>query len=790
MRRRGGHELEEKMKLEKGHNKFKIFGSKELEKATNHFDDKNIIGRGGNGVVYKGVLENQDVVAIKKPKIINEDLKKQFGIETLILSDVNHVNIVKLLGCCLEMEMPLLVYEFVPNGTLSDLIHKNENRALVSLDTRLQIAYQSADALDYLHSKVSPQIIHGDVKPSNILLDMDNTVKISDFGASKMIPKGEKQFATLLQFTHGYIDPECLMTYALTYKSDVYSFGVLLLELFTGKKAINFAESEEQRSLVSTFAMFVSEKRVSEILDNQVKLEANMEFIQELTKLIKQCVKSNGEDRPTMKEVAEELYRLRTHKQHPFVRPYSLNGAICKADFNIKLETWAQVVLLKDPFFLIAPAVPADSGCQTRCGDVEIPYPFGMGGISRNCSWDVEIPYPSLEADWFQFNTSYITTSQSMQINGDGRVPVVMDWAIGMIPVISATVPRDTKAILTSPTDAKCLHALEYILDINECNQSNSCSSDANCQNLSDSYSCHCPEGTNGDAYNGTCIPNQKLSFVVKRNSLLLETEVPLLIYEFISNWTLSDHLHVSQNESKLSWDDRLRIASESAEAFAYLHSAASMFVFHRDVKSSNILLDDTFKAKVSDFGASRFIPLDQTHIVTAIHDTFGYIDPEYYQTSQLIEKSDVYSFGIILLELLTGKKPIFSTKDGLQPNLAMNFLQATRENMLLDLIEDCVLQEETKQEFLEISSLIEICLNLKCAKRPTMKDVEYKLQSTRKVRMKKKGVCILEGNEDVECLLSMSSHSSSQLVDEISQGNSRNYSFEKELMWSQNCLR
>ncbi|XP_042448048.1 putative wall-associated receptor kinase-like 16 [Zingiber officinale] len=319
MRRRGGHELEEKMKLEKGHNKFKIFGSKELEKATNHFDDKNIIGRGGNGVVYKGVLENQDVVAIKKPKIINEDLKKQFGIETLILSDVNHVNIVKLLGCCLEMEMPLLVYEFVPNGTLSDLIHKNENRALVSLDTRLQIAYQSADALDYLHSKVSPQIIHGDVKPSNILLDMDNTVKISDFGASKMIPKGEKQFATLLQFTHGYIDPECLMTYALTYKSDVYSFGVLLLELFTGKKAINFAESEEQRSLVSTFAMFVSEKRVSEILDNQVKLEANMEFIQELTKLIKQCVKSNGEDRPTMKEVAEELYRLRTHKQHPFV---------------------------------------------------------------------------------------------------------------------------------------------------------------------------------------------------------------------------------------------------------------------------------------------------------------------------------------------------------------------------------------------------------------------------------------------------------------------------------------
>ncbi|XP_074591401.1 putative wall-associated receptor kinase-like 16 [Curcuma longa] len=304
------------MNLEKGL-KFKIFRSKDLKKATNHFDDKNIIGKGGNGVVYRGVLENQDVVAIKKPKIIKEELKKEFGIETLILSNVNHVNIVKLLGCCLETEMPLLVYEFIPNGTLSQLIHENENRAPTSLDTRLRIAYESADALDYLHSKASPQIIHGDVKPSNILLDVDNTAKVSDFGASKLIPKGEKQFATLLGFTVGYLDPECLMTYKLTYKSDVYSFGVVLLELFTGKKAIGYEESNEESSLVSTFAMFEKQNNVLEILDNQVKLESNMKFIQELTELIKQCLKPKGEERPTMEEVAEELKRLRAHMQQP-----------------------------------------------------------------------------------------------------------------------------------------------------------------------------------------------------------------------------------------------------------------------------------------------------------------------------------------------------------------------------------------------------------------------------------------------------------------------------------------
>ncbi|XP_042376319.1 wall-associated receptor kinase 5-like [Zingiber officinale] len=277
---------------------------------------------------------------------------------------------------------------------------------------------------------------------------------------------------------------------------------------------------------------------------------------------------------------------------------------------------------------------------------------------------------------------------------------------------------------------------------------------------------------------------------VVKLLGCCLETDVPLLIYEFISNGTLSDHLHVSQGESKLSWDDRLRIATESAGALAYLHSAASISIFHRDVKSSNILLDDTFRAKVSDFGASRFIPIDQTHIVTAIHGTFGYLDPEYYHTSQLTEKSDVYSFGVILLELLTGKKPINSTNDGSQQNLAMNFLQAMRENMLFDLIEDRILHEGTKQELLEISSLIKICLSLKGAERPTMKEVEYKLQGMRKTRMKKRGVCIPEGNEENEYLLNMSSHSSSELMGQIDQGNSRNYSLEKEIMWSQNYPR
>ncbi|URD90827.1 OsWAK receptor-like protein kinase [Musa troglodytarum] len=271
---------------------------------------------------------------------------------------------------------------------------------------------------------------------------------------------------------------------------------------------------------------------------------------------------------------------------------------------------------------------------------------------------------------------------------------------------------------------------------------------------------------------------------IVRLFGCCLETEVPLLVYEFISNGTLADHLHVSDGNSTLSWEARLKIATETAGALAYLHSAASISILHRDVKSSNILLDDHFMAKVSDFGASRFIPLDETHIITVIQGTFGYLDPEYYQTSQLTEKSDVYSFGVILLELLTGKKPVFSIEHENRQNLSMHFLQAMKEKHSFDLVEDRVMKEGTKQELLEIIQLIEMCLKLNGIERPTMKEVEHKLQNLRRIG-KKKGCPITEGMEETEYLLSDSSYTFSDSIDQTTEGTSRNYSLEKEFLWS-----
>ncbi|GMI78372.1 wall-associated kinase 2 [Hibiscus trionum] len=297
----------------------KIFTAEELNTATKNYDESHIVGRGGFGTVYKGTLKKGTEVAIKKSRVVDQSQIKQFINEVIILSQINHRNVVKLLGCCLETEVPLLVYEFVSNGTLSDHIHCEDRESSISWVIRLRIATESAQVLSYLHSAASTPIIHRDVKPANILLDDNYTAKVSDFGASRLVPMDQTQLSTMVQGTLGYLDPEYLCTTQLTEKSDVYSFGVVLVELLTGKTAHSFAGPEEERNLVSHFDKSLRNDRLFEILDEKVAKERAAEQIQEVAKLAKRCLSIKGVERPSMKEVAQELEDLRKLTcQHPW----------------------------------------------------------------------------------------------------------------------------------------------------------------------------------------------------------------------------------------------------------------------------------------------------------------------------------------------------------------------------------------------------------------------------------------------------------------------------------------
>ncbi|KAK9004957.1 hypothetical protein V6N11_042407 [Hibiscus sabdariffa] len=289
----------------------KIFTVEELKKATNNYHESRILGRGGQGTVYRGTLPDGRNVAIKKSIIGDQSQVQQFINEVIVLSQINHRNVVKLLGCCLETQVPLLVYEYVRNGTLFDRLHNTDHASVMSWGTRLKIATEAAEALSYLHSAASPPIIHRDVKLTNILLDENYNAKVSDFGSSRLVPLNKEQITTLVQGTLGYLDPEYFHTSQLTEKSDVYSFGVVLAELLTGLKAISFERSEHERNLSLYFASVMKEGGLLDIIDGRVMDDRNIEQLKEVATLARRCVRVKGDERPSMKEVASELQGLR-----------------------------------------------------------------------------------------------------------------------------------------------------------------------------------------------------------------------------------------------------------------------------------------------------------------------------------------------------------------------------------------------------------------------------------------------------------------------------------------------
>ncbi|PRQ52173.1 putative protein kinase RLK-Pelle-WAK family [Rosa chinensis] len=236
-------------------------------------------------------------------------------------------------------------------------------------------------------------------------------------------------------------------------------------------------------------------------------------------------------------------------------------------------------------------------------------------------------------------------------------------------------------------------------------------------------------QGGQGTVYKGMLADGRIVA--VKKSKIVDggETEVPLLVYEFIPKGTIYRYLHEQNEEFPLTWEMRLRISAEIAGALSYLHSAAAFPIYHRDIKSTNILLDDKYRAKVADFGTSRSVSIDQTHLTTFVHGTFGYLDPEYFQSSQFTDKSDVYSFGVVLVELLTGEKPVSLTRSQEARGLVSYFNLSLESNNLFDIIDARVKVEGVTGDILTVANLAKRCLDMNGKRRPTMKEVAMELE-------------------------------------------------------------
>lgn len=307
----------------------KIFTKWDLWKITNRYKRK--IGEGYFGEVYIGTINNgaqqvavkrswekkvarnrQDKLGHEVPRHEQEaSWKNGFADEIKFQFQMRHKNMVRLLGCCLETDIPILVFEFIRNGSLTDMLHGADKSAL-SLPNRLDIAIGSAEALAYMHTHVEKNHVHGDVKPDNILLDSDLVPKVSDFGSSRLL--SVKMYVRNVLGDGPYRDPVYEKTGRFTVKSDVYSFGVVLLELITRRPAWNGISS-----LTIDFKKSCKDKGNGRemydaeiVSDGDAESQCYMECLDMVAALATRCLKEDADERPTMVEVVEELKQAKS----------------------------------------------------------------------------------------------------------------------------------------------------------------------------------------------------------------------------------------------------------------------------------------------------------------------------------------------------------------------------------------------------------------------------------------------------------------------------------------------
>ncbi|KAF3436067.1 hypothetical protein FNV43_RR23159 [Rhamnella rubrinervis] len=287
----------------------KTFSLSELEKATDKFSSKNILGEGGFGCVYHGIMVDGTEVAVK---LLTRDVQngdREFIAEVEMLSRLHHRNLVKLIGICIEERTRCLVYELVHNGSVDSHLHgADKKRGPLDWDARLKIALGAARGLAYLHEDSNPRVIHRDFKASNVLLEDDFTPKVSDFGLAREATEGSHHISTRVMGTFGYVAPEYAMTGHLLVKSDVYSYGVVLLELLSGRKPVDMCQPPGQENLV-TWArpLLTSREGLEQLVDPTLAGGYDFDDMAKVAAIASMCVHPEVTHRPFMGEVVQAL---------------------------------------------------------------------------------------------------------------------------------------------------------------------------------------------------------------------------------------------------------------------------------------------------------------------------------------------------------------------------------------------------------------------------------------------------------------------------------------------------
>ncbi|VVB08086.1 unnamed protein product [Arabis nemorensis] len=316
--------VQQDYEFEIGH--LKRFSFREIQSATSNFSPKNILGQGGFGMVYKGYLPNGTVVAVKRLKDPNYTGEVQFQTEVEMIGLAVHRNLLRLFGFCMTPEERMLVYPYMPNGSVADRLRDSYGeKPSLNWNRRICIALGAARGLVYLHEQCNPKIIHRDVKAANILLDESFEAIVGDFGLAKLLDQRDSHVTTAVRGTIGHIAPEYLSTGQSSEKTDVFGFGILILELITGQKMIDQGNGGQIRKgmILSWVRTLKAEKRFTEMVDRDLKGQFDDLVLEEVVELALLCTQPHPNLRPRMSEILKVLESLVVEQQSGYEQTQS-----------------------------------------------------------------------------------------------------------------------------------------------------------------------------------------------------------------------------------------------------------------------------------------------------------------------------------------------------------------------------------------------------------------------------------------------------------------------------------
>ncbi|OVA09750.1 Protein kinase domain [Macleaya cordata] len=754
------------------------FSYEELAKATNDFSIANKIGQGGFGIVYYAELRGEKA-AIKK---MDMEASKEFLAELKVLTHVHHLNLVRLIGYCVEGSL-FLVYEFIENGNLSQHLRGSGGEPL-PWPMRVQIALDSARGLEYIHEHTVPLYIHRDIKSANILIDKNFHAKVADFGLTKLTEVGNSSLPTRLVGTFGYMPPEYAQYGTISPKIDVYAFGVVIYELISAMEAVvktteNIAES---RGLIAL--MFLCSSR-------RIKLE--LVFIVLLLLCIRrgeaECSKGcnlamasyfvlQGSDLTNIsnifsKEIKEILPYNKDIKNPDNILsgtriniPFScdcINGDFLGHTFtyttqfgdtyekiaarpfaNLTTGDWIRNVNIYDQF-RIPDFVPINVTVNCSCGDRSISTAYGLfttyplrpddnltfvaaeSGVSEQL---LQMYNPGVDFSQGSGLVFVPARGRALQchlllsfqagisggaiagisVAGVSVALLLMGICIyvgvsrrkkmkkaSLLPaagVNSATQPGfGTGSPLTKKS--KSMESVALVggaspgLTGISLDKSVEFSYEELAKATNDfSIANKIGQGGFGIVYyaelRGEKAAIKKMDMEASKEflaELKVLTHVHhlnlvrligycvegslFLVYEFIENGNLSQHLRGSGGEP-LPWPMRVQIALDSARGLEYIHEHTVPLYIHRDIKSANILIDKNFHAKVADFGLTKLTEVGNSSLPTRLVGTFGYMPPEYAQYGTISPKIDVYAFGVVIYELISAMEAVVKTTENI----------------------------------------------------------------------------------------------------------------------------